>query len=153
MSRKMFNKNHLLLLILGLVCIRCSQPPGNKATIQDVVVPQLEERVFVVNIVPDEKKLEEYLNYHQHIWPEMEAGFKKAGYRKITLSRFKHLIVMSIVVPKGADLDSMSKVAEQVSIKCAKWNRVMARYQMGVPGTKSGQKWVEVKPFYEFENK
>ncbi|MCF3108211.1 L-rhamnose mutarotase [Niabella sp. CC-SYL272] len=111
----------------------------------------LEERLFVVTIAPGDEKIREYLDHHQHIWPEVEAGFKKAGYRKISLSRFDHLVVMSILVPRGASLDSMSKVAESYSPRCAEWNRLMDTYQAGVPGTAPGQKWVEAKPFYLFE--
>ncbi|MGJ7029699.1 L-rhamnose mutarotase [Niabella hirudinis] len=112
----------------------------------------LQEHIFVVNIAPGDQKLQEYLEHHQHIWPEVEAGFKKAGYKKITLSRFEHLVVMSVVVPAGADLDSMGKVAESYDKRCAAWNRLMDTYQEGVPGTTPGQKWVEAKPFYSFEH-
>lgn len=117
---------------------------------QEQTAGDLEERVFVVTIAPGDVKLGEYLDHHRHIWPEVEAGFKKAGYKKITLSRFDHLVIMSILVPRGASLDSMSKVAESYDKRCAEWNRLMDTYQLGVPGTAPGQKWVEVKPFYSF---
>lgn len=111
-----------------------------------------EEKVFVVNIVPDEKKLQEYLHYHQQVWPEVEAGFRKAGYQKIALYRYKYLLVMKIEVPVGADLQQMGKTAEAYSPRCAEWNRLMAAYQVGVPGTGKGETWVEAAPFYEFRN-
>ncbi|WP_300600057.1 L-rhamnose mutarotase [Niabella sp.] len=130
----------LFALLAGIAA--CKQQPAVEA---------LEERVFVVNIVPGDQKLQEYLQHHQQIWPEVEAGFKKAGYKNITLSRFDHLVVMSVLVPRGASLDSMSKVAESYSPRCAEWNRLMDTYQAGVAGTAPGQKWVEAKPFYLFE--
>lgn len=131
-----------LLLALFTGAVSCKRPKTTEAS---------EERVFVVTIAPGDEKIREYLDHHQHIWPEVEAGFKKAGYKKITLSRFDHLVVMSILVPRGANLDSMSKVAESYDKRCAEWNRLMDTYQLGVPGTAPGQKWVEVKPFYTFE--
>lgn len=109
-----------------------------------------EEKVFVVNIVPEEKKLQEYLHYHRQVWPEVEAGFRKAGYKKISLYRYQYLLVMKIEVPVGADLGQMGKTAEAYSPRCAEWNRLMAGYQVGVPGTAQGQTWVEAVPFYEF---
>jgi len=112
----------------------------------------LTEKVFVVNIVPDEQKLKEYLAYHEKVWPEVEAGFRKAGYRKITLYRFKYLLVMTIVVPASADLDKMGKIAEAYDKRCAEWNRIMNGYQRGVPGTGPGATWVEAAPFYHFGN-
>lgn len=111
-----------------------------------------EERVFVVNLVKDSLKLQEYLNYHKKVWPEVEAGFKKAGYKSITLYRFQRLLVMKITVPAKANLDSMGKVAESFSEKCKAWNKLMGNYQTGVEGTKPGQTWVEAEQFYSFRN-
>ena len=111
---------------------------------------RLIEKVFVVNIVPDGQKLQEYLHYHEHVWPEVEAGFRKAGYRKISLYRYNYLLVMTIVVPEGADLGQMGKAAESYDPRCAEWNRIMNGYQAGVPGTGPGQTWVEATPFYQF---
>lgn len=113
---------------------------------------ELKEHVFVVNIVPDSLKLKEYLDYHAHIWPEVEAGFKKAGYHNITLYRYDHLLVMTVTVPGGADLGRMGKVAESYDPRCAEWNRLMDTYQQGIPGTAPQEKWVEVKPFYTFDH-
>lgn len=153
MNYKIFNRYHVMILVLGVIFVCCNPQPktGNVAN-NNSDIAKWEERLFVVNIVPGDQKLKEYLNYHQHIWPEVEAGFKKAGYQKITMSRFKNLVVMSVVIPKGANLDSISKVAEDSDPKCAEWNRVMGTYQVGVPGTQRGQKWVETKQFYSFEN-
>lgn len=112
----------------------------------------LEEKVFVVNVIDGDKPLQEYLQYHKQVWPEVEAGFKKAGYKKITLYAYDHTIVMSIVVPAGADLAAMGKIAESFSPRCAEWNKLMASYQKGVSGTKPGQTWVEVQPIYQYKN-
>ncbi|CAL1517919.1 L-rhamnose mutarotase [Chitinophaga sp. MM2321] len=113
-------------------------------------VQEFEDRVFVVNIVHDSLKLKAYLNYHKQVWPQVEAGFKKAGYRKIVLYRYDYLLVMKITVPVGADLGEMGKLAEASDPRCAAWNKLMNTYQQGVQGTLPGQTWVEAKPFYQF---
>lgn len=112
----------------------------------------LEERVFVVNVVDDEQKQKEYFDYHKQVWPQVEAGFKKAGYKKIVLYRYSSLLVMTITVPKGADLNAMGKLAESYDPKCAEWNKLMSAYQTGVKGTRPGETWVEAVPFYSFSN-
>ncbi|QIL41345.1 L-rhamnose mutarotase [Pedobacter sp. HDW13] len=110
------------------------------------------ELVFVVNLVDDEKKVKEYLDYHKKIWPEVEAGFKKAGYKKITLYRFNKTIVMMITVPENADLNHMGQVAESYSEKCKAWNQLMSKYQVGVAGVAPGQKWAQTEEIYSFIN-
>jgi L-rhamnose mutarotase len=140
-------KAFLFLLLASATIPACRQSQSDK-----LLSDQLEEKVFVVNIVPDSVKLKEYLTYHEQVWPEVEAGFKKAGYKKITLYRYDHLLVMTITVPQNADLGVMGKLAESYSPRCAEWNKLMNTYQTGVQGTQPGQTWVEAKPFYVFNN-
>ncbi|MGF6849185.1 L-rhamnose mutarotase [Chitinophaga sp. W3I9] len=131
----------ILLLTAVVIFTACNASPKEA---------ELQEHVFVVNIVHDPQKLKAYLDYHQHIWPEVEAGFKKAGYRKITLYRYDYLLVMTISVPAGADLGQMGKTAESYDKRCAEWNRLMDGYQTGVAGAGQHEKWVEALPFYRF---
>ncbi|WP_423735869.1 L-rhamnose mutarotase [Chitinophaga caseinilytica] len=114
---------------------------------------RLVEKVFVVNIAPGADSLRQYLQYHESVWPEVEQGFKKAGYRQIRMFRSQHTLVMVITVPEGADLGEMGKKAEASDPRCAEWNRLMAGYQRGVEGSLPGQTWTEALPFYDFENK
>ncbi|MBS0028046.1 L-rhamnose mutarotase [Chitinophaga sp. 22321] len=130
------------LTLAAVVILSACTAPEKEAVLQ--------EHVFVVNIVQDAQKLKEYLDYHQHIWPEVAAGFKKAGYRKITLYRYDYLLIMTIAVPVGADLGQMGKTAESYDKRCAEWNHLMDGYQTGVPGAAPGEKWVEAKPFFRF---
>ncbi|WP_185955259.1 L-rhamnose mutarotase [Solitalea koreensis] len=136
-----------VICAIAIFFISCSQ---NKEG--SVNTDKLVEKVFVVNILKDEQKLKEYLDHHQQVWPEVEAGFKKAGYKKITLFRYNHLLVMTILVPDNADLGAMGKLAESYSPRCAEWNKLMNAYQTGVEGTSPGQTWVEAQPFYKFSN-
>ncbi|KYP15205.1 L-rhamnose mutarotase [Flavihumibacter sp. CACIAM 22H1] len=113
---------------------------------------QKEERhLFAVNISTEPDKLREYLDYHQKIWPEVEAGFKNAGYRSIKLYHYQHLVVMEVIVPAGADLGELGKKAAATHARCAAWNSLMDSYQLGIPGTDKGQKWVELSEFYRFQ--
>ncbi len=136
----------LTFVVCVLTLVACNQPLNSPKE------EKLVEKVFVVNIVDDAEKLKGYLKYHEQVWPEVEAGFKKAGYKKITLYRYNHLLVMAILVPENADLGAMGKLAESYSPRCAEWNKLMDGYQQGVSGTAPGQKWAEAKPFYQFSN-
>ncbi len=147
---KMFTQDKLVVAVfvvsVFLFACRENKMPGYEEE------KHTEERVFVVNLVKDSLKLQEYLNWHKKVWPEVEAGFKKAGYKTISLYRFQHLLVMRITVPAKANLDSMGKVAESYNEKCAAWNKLMGNYQTGVEGTKPGQTWVEAEKIYSFRN-
>lgn len=142
-----FKRNKFKLILLGLwLCFSICSCQKQADKTKD------KELVFVVNLVNDEKKVQEYLNYHKKIWPEVEAGFKKAGYKKITLYRFNKSIVMIVTVPENADLNRMGQVAESYSEKCKDWNQLMSQYQVGVAGVAPGQKWAQTEEIYSFIN-
>ena len=44
----------------------------------------------------------EYLQYHEKVWLEAEAGFKKAGFKNVMLYRYDHLLVMTALIPENA---------------------------------------------------
>jgi L-rhamnose mutarotase len=134
-------KKIAFLLLAVITMLACKQGPA-----------ALVEKVYVVNIIDGDKPLQDYLHYHEQVWPEVEAGFKKAGYKDITIYHYNHLLVMIAHVPESADLNAMGKIAESYSPRCAEWNKLMSTYQAGVPGTKPGQTWVEAKSFYHFSN-
>ena len=105
-----------------------------------------------MDLVNNEQKINEYLAHHQEVWPEVEAGFRKAGYKKIELYRFKRSLVMIVTIPKNANIDSLGKNAEGYDPKCRQWNQMMDQYQVGVEGTSKGQKWVQAERIYSFKN-
>jgi hypothetical protein len=60
-------------------------------------------------------------------------------------------MVMIVTVPADADLGAMGKAAEAYDPQCREWNNLMAGYQVGVPGTKPGEKWVQMELYYQFK--
>lgn len=126
-------------LFFAILAASCDQPA---ARTRDVVM--------VANLVDDSLKVSQYLAFHRKVWPEVEAGFRKAGYKNIRLYRFNRTLVMIVTVAADADLDAMGRAAESYSPRCKEWNKMMDAYQVGVPGTAPGQKWVEAKLYYQY---
>lgn len=135
-------KSILIISCLGILLINgCQQKPES-----------FDEYVFCVQLVNDPVKIHEYLNYHKKVWPEVEEGFKKAGYKKIRLYRFKNYVSMIVQVPKGADLEEIGASKALHTAKVNEWNALMTTYQKGLPGVKEGTTWVAMENIYEFRN-
>lgn len=143
----MKNSVFVIFVLLGLLN-SCKQENSNAVETQ-----KFREYVFGVQLVNDPAKIQEYLNYHKKIWPEVEAGFKKAGYTNIRLYHFGNYISMIINVPESADLDEMGKISEASHPRVKEWNKLMSGYQKGFPGTIEGTTWVPMDKIYEFKNK
>lgn len=134
----------IFIVYLFFFCTGCNKNPEQ--------TEKTKEFVFVVNLINDESKITEYLEYHKKIWPEVEAGFRKAGYKEIKMFRFNTTLVMTIRIPENADINQIGSIAAAYGKKCAEWNQIMSEYQVGVAGTNEGQKWAEAKLFYFFRN-
>ncbi|MEN7547999.1 L-rhamnose mutarotase [Rapidithrix thailandica] len=113
--------------------------------------PRLKEYVFTVNLVDDETKVREYLDYHRQVWPEVEESFRKAGYEQIRIYHFARSLCMIIAVREGVDLAEAGKISAAYHKKVKAWNALMDGYQEGVPGTLAGQTWVEMEEIYVFK--
>jgi len=135
-------------LFLFFLVVALTSSCGKKAPAPE----ETKDLVFMVNLVNDEQKVKEYLAYHQKVWPEVEAGFRKAGYKKINIYRFNRSLVMIVTIPKNADINKMGQLAEAYDKKCKEWNQRMDPYQVGVAGTSKGQKWVKTELLYSFHN-
>ena len=138
--------NILSLVLLTGCLLSCSTSFKSKDTEM-----KYEEYVFAVQLVEDSAMIKEYLDYHQNIWPEVEAGFKKAGYKEIRLYRFESFVTMILKVPAGSDLDQMGQMSNDSHPKAAQWNKLMDGFQKGLPGTREGQSWVAMEKYYEFK--
>lgn len=110
-----------------------------------------EEHVFAVRLVEDSSMVEKYLDYHKNVWPEVEKGFKIAGYENIRLYRFENYITMIVKVPKGSDLGKMGQISNDTNPRVAEWNKLMDGFQKGLSETVEGQTWVEMEKYYEFK--
>ena len=145
-SMKNFRSCNFLyfLVICSFIIASCKE---KKAKVEET-----ETLVFVVDLINNEQKINEYVALHHKVWPEVEAGFRKAGYKKIELYRFNRSLVMTVIIPKNANIDSIGKIAESYDPKCKEWNQMMDHYQVGVAGTCEGQKWVQAKRIYSFKN-
>lgn len=109
-----------------------------------------DEYVFAVQLVDDQKKIDEYLKAHEQIWPEVEESFRKAGYERIRLFRFGNYISMIVEVPEGANLDQLGQLSLSYHERVQEWNSLMSGYQQGLPGTKNGQTWAPMELIYEY---
>jgi L-rhamnose mutarotase len=132
------------MLLITFLASACALRSNTRGT-------EFEEYVFGVRLVEDSAMQQKYLDYHQQIWPEVEEGFRKAGYEQVRLFCYGHYITMVVKVPKGSDLNRMGQISNDSHPRVAEWNKLMDGFQRGLPGTADGQTWVMFDKLYEFK--
>ncbi len=104
--------------------------------------------LLTCNLVVDKKMQQEYLNYHAtqfEKWPEISKGFCNASFQQLLIYRNGRQLVLVISIPKGESLDKLNTKTTENNPKVDEWNRIMGKYQEGIPGTKPKETWVFLK--------
>jgi L-rhamnose mutarotase len=101
------------------------------------------------NLVADTKLQQEYLDYHKtqfEKWPEVSNGFCKAGFQQLMVFKNGRQLMLVISIPKGKTLDELNPLTTKNNPRVDDWNKLMSKYQEGLPGTKKRETWVFLKP-------
>jgi hypothetical protein len=106
---------------------------------------QWEHILLTVNLVADNKKQQEYLDYHAtqfEKWPEVSRGFCNADFQQLLIFRNGRQLILVISIPKGETLDKLNPKTTENNPRVDEWNKLMSKYQQGIEGTKKGGTWV-----------
>ncbi|GAB2823896.1 hypothetical protein GCM10027043_26430 [Ferruginibacter profundus] len=118
----------------------------NRTTCADKTVAKEWDHILLTcNVVADKKKQAEYLNYHAtqfEQWPEVSKGFCNAGFQQLLIFKNGRQLVLVISIPKGESLDKLNPKTTENNPRVNDWNKIMAKYQEGIEGTKKGETWV-----------
>ena len=101
--------------------------------------------LLTANLVADPALQQEYLDAHatQFLkWPDVSNGFCRADFQQLLLFRNGRQLMLVISIPKGKTLDELNPKTVANNPKMVEWNKIMGKYQEGIPGTKKGESWV-----------
>lgn len=154
---KNLNINKLYNLIEGLypgLTIRRYSHPfytfnKQQCCVNCIVAPEWDNIILTANLVKDPKLQQEYLNYHAtqfKKWPEVSWGFCNANFQQLLVFKNGRQLMLVISIPKGESLDKLDPKTTENNPKVNEWNKLMKKYQEGLPGTKPGEVWVFFKP-------
>ena len=100
------------------------------------------------NLVDDAQLQQEYMNYHAtqfKKWPEVSKGFCNASFQQLLVFKNGRQLMLVISIPKGESLDKLNPKTTENNPRVDEWNKLMTKYQEGLPGTKPGEVWVFFK--------
>lgn len=104
--------------------------------------------LLTANLVANPKMQQEYLNYHAtqfQKWPEVSQGFCNANFQQLLVFKNGRQLMLVISIPKGESLDKLNPLTSKNNPRVDDWNKLMSKYQEGIPGTKKGETWVFLK--------
>ncbi|CAH0138071.1 MULTISPECIES: L-rhamnose mutarotase [unclassified Pedobacter] len=96
---------------------------------------------LTLDLVNDEKLIEEYKQYHQSVWPEIKESITSSGIDDLEIYLLGNRLFMIMEVNESFSFDEKSK-ADLANPKVQEWENLMWKFQQSLPGSKPGEKWI-----------
>jgi L-rhamnose mutarotase len=103
---------------------------------------------LALDLVDDEKLIQQYEAYHVEIWPEIAASIKEAGIEQMEIYRVANRLFM-IMETKDDFSFAAKATADAANDKVQEWETLMWKYQQALPGSKPGEKWRTMEKIFD----
>ncbi|HEY6901751.1 MAG TPA: L-rhamnose mutarotase [Puia sp.] len=95
---------------------------------------------LALDLQPDAAMIAEYEEYHRSVWPEIKASILDSGIESMEIYRLENRLFM--IMETGPDFSFEKKGAmDAANPVVEKWEQLMWKYQLAIPGGKPGEKW------------
>ena len=96
---------------------------------------------FALDLINDEQLINDYIEYHKVVWPEIIKSLKETGILTAEIYHIADRLFLIIETDESFSLDRKGTLdAENLVVQ--KWETLMWQYQKALPCAKPGEKWV-----------
>lgn len=105
-------------------------------------------RCFALDLKNDPVLIDEYVEHHRHVWPEVLASFHEAGVTAVQLYRVGTRLVMLFETDDTFSVERKARIDAQPRIQA--WEQLMSTFQQPLPEAAPGEKWVPMECIFDF---
>lgn len=106
---------------------------------------------LAVDLKNDAVLIAEYEQYHQRIWPEIQASIVAAGIESMEIYRIENRLFM--IMDTKDDFSFAAKAAADADNAIVQeWEALMWKYQQALPTAKPGEKWVLMQKIFDLNS-
>ena len=103
-----------------------------------------------LELVADEALIEQYVEVHAHVWPEVMAGQREVGILDMQIYRSGNRLFM--ICDTVDDFDWQRDMARLAALpRQAEWEAYVSQYQGCDPDAPSAEKWKLMDKIYQLE--
>ncbi len=103
---------------------------------------------LALDLKNDDVLIQEYIAYHQKVWPEIKKSITDAGIVNMEIFRFTNRLFMIMEVDETFSFERKAKM-DADNPKVQEWEELMWKYQDAIPGAKDGEKWVMMEKIFD----
>ena len=95
---------------------------------------------LALDLQKDPVLIAEYESWHRAVWPEIRRSILDSGIEGMEIYRLEDRLFM--IMETGPDFSFEQKAAmDAANPAVRRWEELMWKYQVAVPGGKPGEKW------------
>ena len=95
---------------------------------------------LALDLIKDAALIAEYEKLHRDVWPSIKDSIRDGGIVDMELYRVEDRLFM--IMETAADFSFEKKAAmDGANPEVQKWEELMWKYQVAVPGGRPGEKW------------
>jgi len=95
---------------------------------------------LALDLQPDPVLIAEYEQWHREVWPEIKKSIWDGGVTDMEIYRLEDRLFMIMEVSAAFSFERKSEM-DAANPVVQRWEEQMWKYQVAVPGGKSGEKW------------
>jgi len=95
---------------------------------------------LALDLVNDAALIAEYEKWHKEIWPEIRVSILEAGISNMEIYRLEDRLFMIMETADGFSFEQKGRM-DAANPVVQRWEELMWKYQVAVPGGKPGEKW------------
>lgn len=103
---------------------------------------------FAVDLKNDPALIAEYEQYHEQVWPEIEASIRTAGITAMQIYRIDNRLFMIMDTTDAFSFEE-KLAADAANEKVQEWEKLMWNYQQALPSARPGEKWLLMKKIFD----
>lgn len=105
---------------------------------------------LALDLKDDPQLIEEYENYHRHVWPEILKSIHNSGIHNMEIFRYSNRLFMVMEVDENFSFEKKAH-ADGSNPKVQEWESLMWKYQKPLPGSQNGEKWMLMKKIFSLK--
>lgn len=105
---------------------------------------------LALDLQSDPALIAEYENWHREVWPEIKASILDGGITQMEIYRLENRLFM--IMETGPAFSFEKKAAmDAANPAVEKWEQLMWKYQVAIPGGHPGEKWRLMEKIFELK--
>jgi L-rhamnose mutarotase len=95
---------------------------------------------LALDLRPDPELIAEYEQWHRDVWPEIRRSILDSGIEGMEIYRLEDRLFMIMETVPGFSFERKAAM-DAANPEVARWEELMWKYQVAIPGGKPGEKW------------